>query len=166
MKIFYVTVIAFLFSFVFLMDVQAQPFGGRGGEKRSQGPERLERFRKMRLVEELKLSEEESVRFFAKQSAHEDKISELTKKRNDILDDMQKAIDTKGDGKEVQKLSDQILELDQKIFAERQRFQQDVRGLLTAEQFAKMLIFERNFGRQVRDAMDEMRRDKRSNRHE
>jgi hypothetical protein len=127
-------------------------------EERGPGPERLERFKKMRLIEVLKLNEEESVRFFAKQSAHEDKIHELMKTRNEMLDDLQGIVKEKGDAKELQKLSDQVLGIDLKVFTERQRFQDEVRKSLTPEQFATFLIFERNFGRQVRDAMDEMRR--------
>src|ERR1043166_1513390 len=48
-------------------------------------PERIEKFRKMRLIEALKLNEESAVRFFAKQSAHEDTQREFMKSRNEAL---------------------------------------------------------------------------------
>lgn len=118
--------------------------------------ERLERFKKMRLIEVLKLTEEESVRFFAKQSAHEDKIRELMKSRNEALDGIQDDVRDSTDGKRIQKLSDNVLDLDQKIFAERQRYQNELRSSLTPEQFGKFLVFERNFEHRMREAMEDM----------
>lgn len=121
-------------------------------------PERLEKFRKMRLVELLKLDEEESVRFFAKQNAHENKTRELMQKRNDLIDMIEKNIKEKGNTNELMKLADEAMKIDKDIFAERQRFQEEIRKLLTPEQFGKFIVFERDFGKQVREAMQEMRR--------
>lgn len=132
---------------------------GLEGQQR-QRPERIERFRKMRLVEVLKLNEEEAIRFFAKQSAHEDKTHELMQKRNDLLDEIEKKIGQKGDPAELVKLSDATMNIDKDIFAERQRFQNELHKFLSPEQFGKFIIFERNFGRQVREAMQEMRQEK------
>jgi hypothetical protein len=137
----------------------AQRRGGYEGHQR-QRPERLEKFRKMRLIEVLKLNEEEAVRFFAKQSAHEDKTHELMQKRNDLLDEIEKNIREKGDPAELVKVSDATMNIDKDIFTERQRFQDELRKLLTLEQFGKYIMFERDFGRQVRDAMQEMRQEK------
>src|SRR5213594_2339194 len=77
-------------------------------------PERLEKFRKMRLIEVLKLNEEDAVRFFAKQSAHEDTQRELMKSRNESLNHIEDIVgDKKGDEKDVTKLSDEVLSIDQ-----------------------------------------------------
>ena len=119
-------------------------------------PERLEKFRKMRLIEILKLSEEDAVRFFAKHSAHEDAQRDLLKSRNNALDEIEKIIRDKGDSEKIEKLSDEIEGVDQKMFAERTRFHDDIQKLLTPEQYGKFLVFERNFGRQVKDALQEM----------
>jgi len=137
----------------------AQRRRGFEGQQR-QRPERLDKFRKMRLIEVLKLNEEEAVRFFAKQSVHEDKTHELMQKRNDLLDEIEKNIREKSDPTELVKLSDATMNIDKDIFAERQRFQDELRKLLTPEQFGKFIVFERDFGRQVRDAMQEMRQEK------
>ena len=124
-------------------------------------PERLEKFRKMRLVEVLKLGEEDAVRFFAKQTAHEDTQRDFMKSRNEALNAIEDIVRDKKEGeKDIQKYADEVLSIDQKIFAERQRYQEDVRKLLTLEQFGKFLVFERNFGRQVKDALQEMREDR------
>ncbi len=136
------------------------PHGGMGGGMgRGMGgkPERLDNFRKMRLVELLHLKEDEAVRFFAKQGAHEETIGGLMKTRNDMLDAADAMAKEKSGDPELQKKIDVVLDIDQQIFAERQRFQKEMRGFLTPEQFVTFISFERNFGLQVRDALGKMR---------
>ena len=132
---------------------------GMGGP----APERLDKFRKMRLVEVLKLNEDDAVRFFVKQNLHEETQRGLMKSRNDLLDDIEDVVKDNEEKGEVQKLTDQVLSVDQKIFNERQRYQEEIRKLLSPEQFAKFLLFERNFGRQVKDALEEMRQERHPN---
>ncbi len=135
----------------------AQRRHGYEGQQRPR-PERLEKFRKMRLVEVLKLNEDDAVRFFTKQNNHEEKIRELMEKRNNTLDMIQKYLDEKGNPAELKKMSDDIMNLDKDIFTEKQRFQEEIRKLLTAEQFGKFMVFERDFGRKIREAMEKLRR--------
>jgi hypothetical protein len=119
-------------------------------------PQRLEKFKMIRLVEVLKLNEEDAVRIAAKQSAHEDTLHELMKSRNEAIDDIEAAVRSDGEKKNLQNSIDEVLNVDRKIFAERQRFQEEMRKFLSPEQFGKFMVFERNFGRNVRDAMEEM----------
>ena len=118
--------------------------------------ERLEKFRKMALVEDLKLSEDDAVRFTAKQNAHETVAHKLMDERNGILDQLETAIKNKSADKDYKSSTEKVLDLDKKIFEERIRFQEEMRGFLTAEQYAKFLLFERRFGRQVRSAIEEL----------
>ena len=124
-------------------------------------PERLERFKKMKLVEILDLTEEDAVRFFAKQNAHEDKMKELMRVRKEAVDDIEYMIRHKAEEKDLQKNIQKILEIDQNMFAERRRYQDELRSSLKLEQFAKYLVFERNFERELRGAMEELHRKQR-----
>lgn len=119
-------------------------------------PERLEKFRKMRLIEVLQLNEEDAVRYFAKQSGHETTQRDLLKQRNEIVDAVGELVREKGDTKQLQLQTDKILEIDGKIFSERRRYQDEMKQFLTPVQFARFLVFERNFGRQIKDAIEEM----------
>jgi len=139
----------------------AQGSRDQGQTDQRPNPERIERFKKMRLVETLKLNEEEAIRFFAKQSAHEDKMKELMESRNKALDKIQDIVQDKGDRKDMSKLTDDVLDVDQKIFAERQRYQNEIRTSLTPEQFGKFLVFERNFEHHMREAVKDMIQDRR-----
>src|SRR5271169_3762351 len=124
---FRISIMYFIVSIIFSVYAIAQGSGREGGWNSQPGPERLERFRKMRLVEVLKLNEDDAVRFFVKQTAHEDHVRDLMKSRNDILDDMDSAVRKHDESKKVDGLADQLMAVDKKIFEERQRYQNDVR---------------------------------------
>ena len=137
--------------------------------------ERVERMKQMRLIEELQLGEEEAVRFMAKRKEHEDRIRGLADERNSIMDGLETSLGPgpegrsagKGDGKSdvkpgakpepdiaaVEKDIARVLEQDRKIFEERRRYQDEMRKMLNPERFARMLLFERDFQMQVRDAV-------------
>ena len=128
--------------------------GSSGGGPRG----RFNEFRKMKLIEVLKLNEEDAARFVAKESAHEDATRKLMTQRNDLLDDIRKSLrdnkdKDKGDAKDLTKPVDQVLDLDQQIFKERQRYQEEMRKFLSPEKFARFLVFEREFGRGVGDIL-------------
>jgi uncharacterized protein YktB (UPF0637 family) len=126
--------------------------------RRLPGPERIERFKKMELLEVLKLDEEKAVRFSVRFDTHEDKMKQLREARNIVLDELDSLVQKNSDPKKYQKLVDKVYENDQNMFTERKRFLDEMRALLTAEQFAKFLVFEKKFEQRLRDAMREMRR--------
>ena len=125
-------------------------------ERERRMPERVEKFQAMRLIEILKLSDEDAARFTARKRAHDENLGNLMKTRNEAIDDLEEVAHDSGKGSDLNKRIDQVLDTDQKIFAERQRYQDEVRKFLNTEQFARFIVFERNFGRRVRDAVGEM----------
>jgi chromosomal replication initiation ATPase DnaA len=136
-----------------------QPDGPPG--RMGMGRERLERFRKMRLIEALKLNEESAARFVAKLNTHEEAMRDVAEQRMKLIDDLENLAKREGTEKEFQTLFEKIDENEQKMFDERRRFRKDVRSILTTEQAAKYIIFDRNFTRELREAMEDMRRERR-----
>lgn len=140
---------------LFQLTAAAQPRSPRGGM--NQRPERVEKFKKMRLVELLKLNEEDAVRFFSKQTTHEEKVGGLMKSRDEALGQADEIAKGKEGSPDLQRKIDQVLDFDQQIFAERQRFQKEMRQFLSPERFVTFIAFERRFGLQMRDALGKMR---------
>ena len=132
---------------------QSQPGGGR----MRMGPERLEKYKKMRMIEVLNLNEDEAARFTAKYSTHESTVRDLMKQRMDIIDRLEGTIQKTDSDKNFDKLFSELEENDQKMFNERKRFQDDLKNMLTTEQMARYFVFDRNFNRELREAMEEMR---------
>src|ERR1043165_6273703 len=93
----------------------------RRGQQAGRNPERFDRFRKMKLIEVLKLNEEDAARFVAKESAHEETQKKLLEDRNNLLDDMRKSVKDNADPKSLQKPTDQVIALDEQMFKERRR---------------------------------------------
>lgn len=114
--------------------------------------DRVEKLKQMRLLEELRLGEEEAVRFMAKRSEHEDRMKSLAQERNALLDSLEAKV-AAGEPAALEREIARVLEQDRKLFDERTRHQQEMRKFLTAEQFSRLLVFERDFQMQVRSAM-------------
>jgi hypothetical protein len=139
--------------------------------------DRLERMKQMRLIEELNLGEEEAVRFMAKRKEHEDRLKGLADERDAILDGIEGNVGPRSEGRPegkpekppggkagttaeaktdlaaVEKDLSRLQEQERKIFEERKRYQDEMRKMLNTERFAKMLLFERDFQAQLRDAV-------------
>jgi hypothetical protein len=145
-------------------DAAAQP---REHRDRKDRIDKVERLKQMRLIEELALGEEESVRFMAKRREHEERMKALAEERNAILDGLSAMLEGEPGGRsgakpgakpgepapELEKELARVLEQDRKMFEERKQYQEEMRKLLPAGKFARMLIFERDFQTQVRNAM-------------
>jgi hypothetical protein len=134
----------------FVREAAAQP---REHRDRRDRVDRVERLKQMRLIEELQLGEEESVRFMAKRKEHEDRMKALAEERNVILDNLSEKLEEKPGEAAVEKELARVLEQDRKMFEERKLYQEEMKKILPAHKFARMLIFERDFQKQVRNAM-------------
>lgn len=147
--------LAVLFISMFVISfVHAQPPGGPPLE-------RIERFKKMRMVEMLELNEEQSVRFFARYNEHETRRRDLMRQRDELLDKIERLLRNKAEAKEYEKLFTDVIEINRRIGEERLAFFNSLSDLLTIEQRAKLLLFERRFENELREAMREARQRRR-----
>jgi Spy/CpxP family protein refolding chaperone len=134
--------------------VQAQPFGPPPGPHNM---ERIEQLKKVRLVEMLDLKEEQSVRFFARLNEHENTMRSLGREKSDLLDRIERLVRNEADVKEFEAMFPQVFAVDDRMGAERRRFVESLSDLLSPEQRGKFLLFERQFERELREAMKEVR---------
>lgn len=132
----------------------AQPF--RMGNERP--PERLEQFKKVRLIELLDMKEEQSVRFFARLNEHENMKRDLMKEKMALLDRVEKLVRNDADPKEFESVFPEVAALNAKIQQEDQKFFDGLGDILTAQQRGKFLLFERHFERELREAMREIQK--------
>lgn len=132
----------------------AQPF-----QPDDQRPfERIEHFKKVRLIEILDMKEEQSVRFFARLNEHDNVKRELMKEKMDILDKIERLVRNHADDKEFEKLFPEVAAANQKIMQEDEKFFNSLSDILSAEQRGKFLLFERHFERELREAMKDVQR--------
>jgi hypothetical protein len=138
--------------------VSAPLFAQPGGGPDQRPFERIEQWKKARLIETLDLKEEQSVRFFARLNEHDNTRRELRKEKGEALDKIERLIRNHAEAKELEKVFPEVLGVDEKIAEESRRFFNSLTDILTPEQQGKLLLFERRFERELRDAMHEIQR--------
>jgi len=132
-------------------------FTGTAQETR-RGPaaERIEQFRKIRLMEALKMDEETSVRFFSRYDKHMEALHAIGKDRAALVDQLQLLIRQNKSDAELEKTMSDIAANDEKASAERERFLTDIRDILPLKKVAEYIVFERNFNQNLREIMREI----------
>lgn len=120
--------------------------------------ERIESLRKVRLVEILELKEDQSVRFLARMNEHDNNRRTMIKERGEALDRLERLIRNKADDSEYEKAFADVAAVDDRLTTERRSFFTGLSDILTPTQRAKMLIFERRFEKELREAMREAQR--------
>ncbi|MBI4429896.1 MAG: hypothetical protein HY562_12355 [Ignavibacteriales bacterium] len=123
-----------------------------------QGParERVEQFKKIRMMEVMKLDEETSLRFFARYNKHHEAMKEITLRRDGLIDQLAALRKSDGLDSEYEKVFKELQNTESQIVAERSRFLQDLKGVVSTRQVAEYIVFERNFNRQLMQLMREM----------
>jgi hypothetical protein len=131
------------------LQLYAQP----GPPMDGRGRERIERFRRMRLIELLDLKEEQSVRFIARYNEFENNRRDLNKQRDEILDKIERLVRNNAEEKEIEKIFLEVEAISRKLGEERLKFFNSLSDLLSVQQRAKLLLFERRFETELRDAV-------------
>jgi hypothetical protein len=131
----------------------------QGGNPQETRPfERIEQWKKVRLIEILDLKEDQSARFFARLNEHERKKRDLMRERGEVLDKIERLVRNHAGAAELEKVLPDVPAADDRIREEQRGFFNGLGDLLTAEQRAKLLLFERQFEKELREAMREAQR--------
>jgi hypothetical protein len=127
---------------------------------RGPGIERIERLKKVRLMEVLKLDEETSVRFFSRYNTYQDDLKEFQQRRQDALKKVEVVRDADASNAEIEKAVQSLRSLDSTFLELRDKHWKEVREILTAKQFAGYVVFEHNFQRYLREMMRDVQRNR------
>jgi len=141
-----------MFALLFLASISfPQQMKERGMKNR----DRLEQLEKIKLIESLDLDEETSIRFFARRNDSKNQIRELEKKADDIISELEKSFKT-GDKNQVEKqkqLISEILKTRESIETKRNEFIKSLDDILSTDQIAKLIVFEKNFRDEIRNIL-------------
>lgn len=131
-----------VFSFLILtlaMNLVAQP-------KRAK--ERISTLKKVKLLEVLDLDESTSEKVLLKYNAWENKIEDQMEKIDEVEEELVKAI-KKGNKEDIKNISSKFEKERDKIVQIAMERDKDMKSILTDEQYAKYLIFEKRFRREL-----------------
>lgn len=139
----------------FLVMVPALLLAQPGSPQDPRPFERIEQWKKVRLIEILELKEDQSARFFARMGDHDRQRRELMHAKGEALDKVERLIRNRAAAADLEKVLPEVLAADDKIREEQRAFYTGLTDLLTVEQRAKLLLFERQFEKELREAMRE-----------
>ena len=129
---------------------------------RSQQPamDRIESWKKVRMLESLKLNEDQSTKFIVRYNEHSEAMHGFEKERNALVDklDTQSKSDAADD--DYNQTFNALLDTDKKISGERLRFLAELKEVLSNKQIAQYIVFERNFVQELRQAVRDVQRDR------
>lgn len=133
-----------------LLTLSINLFGQRWEMRESQR-KKLEEFKKIKLIETLDLSEDESIKFFALYNEHQKKVHLIQKERDKIIDQFERLTrdESKFNFKKFEDLEKRLNELEQELFRNRQEFHSSLKNVLSPFKIAKFYTFEREFIKEV-----------------
>ena len=129
---------------------------------RSQGPafDRIESYKKVRMLEALKLDEQQSVKFVTRYTKHVETMRGFEKDRNTLVDKLDTLSQSDVSDGTYDETFGVLLDIDKKIANERLHFLTELQEVLSNRQIAQYIVFERNFMKELRQAIRDVQRDR------
>ncbi len=117
--------------------------------------DKIEQLEKIKLLETLKMDEQTTLKFFARRTGFRDNLKNLMDKEDNLLDKMDEFIKSSKDksNSQYQEMIDQYFDLEQKICDAKKSFISSLTDILTQEQIAKLLVFQKKFREEVREIL-------------
>jgi hypothetical protein len=148
MKVIFLTI-----SFIIIASMQSFSQMGDGPPRHMR--EKLDQLEKIKLIEALEMDEETTLRFFSRRNEHRMKMDELSKRADEIIKQMEVILKSEKIYIE-EELKSMIVEansIHKQIVQSKSDFISSLDDILTTEQIAKLIIFERRFKDELRRAM-------------
>jgi Lhr-like helicase len=139
---------------IIIVLVSATLTAQRNHHRQHKVPDKILQLEKIKLIEILEMDEETTLKFFSRRSEFERKMEELNKAINEKLDKMEQMVNS--DNVQDEELKAAIEELNlkhQKLDENKKDFINSLDDILSYEQIAKMILFERRFKEELRRAI-------------
>lgn len=156
MKCFATTLICLLFLAMNVTIGQERHGAGRPWG----GFDRIESYKKVRMLEVLKLGEDQSVKFVSRYNKHQDTMHGFEKERNELVDKLDEQARSDAKDADYGQTFNSLLDLDKKISEERLQFLDEIKEVLSHKQIAEYIVFERNFAKELRKAIRDVQRER------
>ena len=121
---------------------------------------KFEQLEKIKLIETLEMDEETTLRFFARKSEHQKQQEEIQEKIKENINNLE-VIFKSGRVATIEEIKTSINEINSmqlQVEQNRADFINSLSDILSYEQIAKLLIFERNFKDEIRKLIMKERR--------
>ena len=140
-------IISSLFALLLASSLFAQRGGGPGEMERMGG--QIEQLEKIKIIEELNLDEETTLRFFSRRNEHRERQRGLIETRDQLFKTLSENFDTEEDINYKDKMAE-IIEIEKSMLTERENFYNSLSDILTDKELVQLIVFEFNFRHEVR----------------
>ncbi|HED05760.1 MAG TPA: hypothetical protein ENI61_03645 [Ignavibacteria bacterium] len=143
-----------VFVFVLLLSFISASAFAQMHRRMNEVRKKIEDLEKIKLLDVLHLDEPTMLKFFLRRDNYQRQIMQLNKSQEGVLQQMELQLETKNGKKNVRlinKLINKYLSIQEKIADKRAEFIKSVSDILTPNQIAKYLIFEKKFKEELRN---------------
>ncbi len=141
--------------------LSAQPREMMEGGKFQRPMERLENYKKIRMIEVLKLDEETGLKLVGRYNKHRENVKQLEESRAALVEKLESQLNSNAADSELQRSFNDFYEIEKKIGESRKKFLEDLKEILTTKQIAEYMIFERNFMTDLRNVVKDIQKERR-----
>jgi hypothetical protein len=113
--------------------------------------ERVEQYKKIRMMEVLGLDEQSSIKFFSRYNKNVEVMKDLRQKQVQALASIQILRKSKATDNEYAKVVSDLRSLEGQVNQTKSKYIDDLKDLLTSKQLAEYLVFELRFQQNLRD---------------
>lgn len=126
----------------------------------SKALERVEQFKKIRMMEVLALDEQTSIRFFARYGKHQRLLQELRRKQMQSLGKVQSLRKTKAGDAEYARVIQELQSLEGESQDAKMKYIEELKDILSNKQIAEYLVFEMRFQQNLRELIRETQKNR------
>lgn len=126
----------------------------RRHDRQHQVPDKILQLEKIKLIETLEMDEETTLKFFSRRSEFEREMDKIHKAIDEKLDNMEQIVNSDNvQDEELKTAIDELNLMHQKLDKNKADFINSLDDILSYEQIAKMILFERRFKEELRRAI-------------
>jgi hypothetical protein len=122
--------------------------------------ERIEQFKKIRMMEVLGMDEQTSIRFFGRYDRNLDAMKTLRKQQLKALGEIQSLRKSRAADREYAKVVAELRSLEEQVNQTKSKYLDELKDVLTSKQLAEYLVFELRFQQNLRDLVREVQQKK------
>ena len=143
-------IIYVILVFLLAMTVMAQEH-----RERKIKDNKIEQLEKVKLIEALDLTEDQSIRFFARRNEHRKEIEKIEMRSEEIIRDLENLIKDMNERNvsEQKRLMNEFLDTKIQIENKRKQFILSLYDILLPEQVSKLVVFEKKFREEIRKVL-------------
>ncbi len=140
-------IISSLIVLLFTTSLFAQRNEGHGEWGRMGG--KIEQLEKIKIIEELNMDEETTLKFFARRNEHRENQRAIIEKRDQLFKSLSENFNSEEDVNYKEKIKE-IFGIEKEMITQREVFFNSLGDILSEKEMVQLVIFEFNFRNEVR----------------